>query len=96
MTISEFKESLTNSSPPNVSSLLEAMWYDANGSWEKAHTMAQDVITKEGSWIHAYLHRKEGDQFNAQYWYNRANRIMPTYSLQKEWEEIAAHLLSLS
>jgi hypothetical protein len=95
MTISEFKETLTNSSPPKVSLLLEALWYDAKGSWEKSHNIAQDVTSKDGSWIHAYLHRKEGDQFNAQYWYTRAGRIMPSYSLEKEWEEIATNLLNM-
>lgn len=96
MTLSEFKSSLAKQQPPPVAVLLQALWHDGCGNWEKAHNIAQDVTSKDGSWIHAYLHRKEGDQFNAEYWYTRANRIMPTYSLEKEWEEIAAHLLSLS
>ena len=96
MTLSEFKSSLEKQQPPPVAVLLQALWHDGCGNWEKAHNIAQDVTSKDGSWIHAYLHRKEGDQFNAEYWYTRANRIMPTYSLEKEWEEIAAHLLSLS
>lgn len=96
MTLSEFKSSLAKQQPPPVAVLLQALWHDGCGNWEKAHNIAQDVTSKDGSWIHAYLHRKEGDQFNAEYWYTRANRIMPTYSLEKEWDEIAAHLLSLS
>lgn len=94
MTLAEFKQTLTNSSPPKVSALLEALWYDAKGDWEKAHTIAQDVNTKDGDWIHAYLHRKEGDQFNAQYWYDRANRSMPKTSLAEEWNSITEELIS--
>jgi hypothetical protein len=91
MTVSEFKSSLDKQQPPPVAVLLQALWHDARGDWENAHNIAQDITSKEGSWIHAYLHRKEGDQFNAQYWYNRANRTMPAYSLEKEWEEIVKH-----
>ena len=68
MTLAQFKDSLTNSSPPEVSPLLQAMWYDGNGNWNKAHDIAQEIHSREGSWIHAYLHRKEGDLSNAQYW----------------------------
>jgi len=94
MTFIDFKKSLSNPAPPEVSGLLQALWYDANGDWEKAHTIAQDINTKDGSWIHAYLHRKEGDQFNAQYWYTRANRIMPKESLEEEWNSITEDLLN--
>lgn len=94
MILAEFKQTLTNSSPPKVSALLEALWYDAKGDWEKAHTIAQDVNTKDGAWIHAYLHRKEGDQFNAQYWYTRASRPMPKISLDEEWSAIVRELLN--
>jgi hypothetical protein len=64
------------------------LWYDGKNDWEQAHIIAQDLPTKEGSWVHAYLHRKEGDAWNANYWYNRADRSMPDYSLEKEWEEM--------
>ncbi len=94
MTLSEFKSSLDKQQPPPVAVLLQALWHDGSGNWEKAHTIAQDVTSKEGSWIHAYLHRKEGDQFNAAYWYNRAGRTMPSHSLEKEWEEIVGALLN--
>jgi hypothetical protein len=94
MTLIEFKKTLNNPAPPAVSALLQALWYDAKGDWEKAHAVAQDVNTKDGSWIHAYLHRKEGDQFNAQYWYDRVNRSMPTASLEEEWNAIAEDLLN--
>lgn len=90
----EFKSSLKEQQPPGVAVLLQALWYEAKGDWEKSHELAQDVNTPDGSWVHAYLHRKEGDRFNAQYWYNRANRKMPEYSMEKEWEEIVKTMLS--
>jgi hypothetical protein len=94
MTITEFKDSLEQSSPPSqLSNLLHALWYDAKGDWEAAHNVAQDIHTKEGSWIHAYLHRKEGDLGNASYWYHRANQPVSNKSLTDEWEEITKSLL---
>lgn len=94
MTFSEFKQSLTQSTPPtHLSALLKAMWYDAKEDWESAHNLAQEVNNNNGSWVHAYLHRKEGDNGNAAYWYHRANRKMPTYSLKEEWEDISKELL---
>jgi len=94
LTLQEFKSSLQEQQPPPVAVLLQALWYEAKGDWEKSHDLAQDVNTVAGSWVHAYLHRKEGDQFNAQYWYTRAKRNMPEYSMEKEWEEIANALLN--
>jgi hypothetical protein len=66
---------------------------DAKGEWGKAHVLIQDVTDKKAAWIHAYLHRKEGDIFNADYWYHRADKKRPDISLEKEWEEIAEELL---
>ena len=94
MTLQEFKSSLQEQQPPPVAVLLQALWYEAKGDWHKSHELAQDVNTPDGSWVHAYLHRKEGDQFNAQYWYNRANQKMPDCSMEKEWEEIVKTMLS--
>ena len=95
MTLSEFKASLSSSSPPKgISNLLEAMWYDGKGDWEASHNVAQEIHSKEGSWIHAYLHRKEGDEGNASYWYQRANKPFCTLSLDEEWESIAKALLN--
>jgi len=74
--------------------LLKALWHDARKEWDTAHDLAQEVNSRDGSWIHAYLHRKEGDRSNAQYWYNRANQKMPAYSLEQEWEEIVLALLN--
>ncbi|MES1249763.1 MAG: hypothetical protein ABUL46_03720 [Chitinophaga rupis] len=89
MSLEEFKSTLSNETPPTgIPASLAALWYDGKNDWEQAHTIAQDLPTKEGSWVHAYLHRKEGDTWNANYWYNRADRVMPDYSLEKEWEEM--------
>ncbi|MEQ1587765.1 MAG: hypothetical protein ABL895_17905 [Cyclobacteriaceae bacterium] len=94
MTLEEFQKSTKHSEPPKVSVLLLSLWYDAQGDWGKSHALAREINTSDGSWIHAYLHRKEGDKFNAQYWYNRANRKMPDYSPEEEWKEIAEALLN--
>lgn len=95
MTLQDFENTLQQSSPPaGTSVLLQALWFDARGEWEQAHQLAQDVNTMAGSWIHAYLHRKEGDRSNAQYWYHRANKKMPAYSLEQEWKELVIAFLS--
>ena len=89
MNLSEFKKSLGDNLPPeNLSDYLIALWYDAKGNWEKAHQVIQDVEDKKASAIHAYLHRKEGDIGNADYWYSRAGRKRKDISLEKEWEEL--------
>ena len=92
MTLDEFKATL-QSTPPKVAPLLLALWYDARGDWEKAHSLAQDVDNPSGAWVHAYLHRKEGDLGNAGYWYRRANQSIATDSLEAEWTRIASALL---
>lgn len=95
MTLLEFKESIKQSNPPShIDNLLQALWYDAKGNWETAHDLAQEVNTLDGSWIHAYLHRKEGDLGNASYWYHRANQPVCKKSLVEEWEEIVSALLN--
>jgi hypothetical protein len=94
MTLDEFKTSVTGTTPPARSStLLQALWHDAKGDWEKAHALAQSVEDADGAWVHAYLHRKEGDSSNASYWYNRAGRSFSRTSLQAEWDDIARYLL---
>jgi hypothetical protein len=94
MTFDEFKTSLVAESPPTtMSTVLQALWQDAKGHWETAHRLAQSVSDPTGAWVHAYLHRKEGDLSNAAYWYAHANRKMPQFSLEKEWEEIVRALL---
>jgi hypothetical protein len=73
---------------------LQALWWDARGEWEKAHEVCQQAKSREGDRVHAYLHRKEGDEGNAGYWYARAGRSRPAegVSLETEWEELAAEL----
>ena len=94
MTLEEFKSSLSAPQPPpGMNALLKALWYDGKGDWETSHNIAQDIHSPEGSWIHAYLHRKEGDSGNASYWYHRAGRSMPGGTLEKEWEDISRDLL---
>ncbi len=94
MNYEDFKSALSASSPPSEISLyLKAMWYDAKNDWERSHNIVQDSDTKTAAWIHAYLHRKEGDPGNASYWYHKAGRKMPGYELEKEWEEIVTQLL---
>lgn len=94
MTIAIFKESLKGNEPPiNASIYLKALWYDAKNDWEKAHTLIQDLPDANAAWIHAYLHLREGDQFNADYWYRRAGKRRKDFSLAEEWEEMVAAFL---
>ena len=94
MNFDSFRSSLANEAPPvEASALLQALWYAGKNNWDKAHDIAQDVHDTNGSWIHAYLHRQEGDRANAGYWYSKAGKTMPGYSLEKEWEEIVKALL---
>jgi hypothetical protein len=74
--------------------LLRALWLDAHGDWSGAHEIAQDVETKDGAWVHAYLHRKEGDAGNAAYWYGQARRPVMSGNLEDEWRAITASLLA--
>jgi len=93
MTFEQFRATLSDAHPPNVSPLLRALWHDAKGDWDRAHTIAQDVDDRSGAWVHAYLHRKEGDLGNAAYWYDRAQQPVATDSLGAEWMRIASALL---
>jgi len=94
MTFEEFKDSLSLDNPPDgISGLLKSLWYDAKGDWEKAHSIAQDINSKEGSLLHAYLHRVEGDIWNAGYWYNRAQSNRFKGSLEEEWESLVKMFL---
>lgn len=83
-----------NQVPKNLPILVQALWHDAKGDWESAHNIAQ---TKEGTLaydqLHAYLHRKEGDKFNANYWYSRCGESMPKISLDEEWEVLVERFL---
>lgn len=80
----------------DIPPLLQALLLDAAGDWESAHRIAQNFPGKDGSWIHAYLHRVEGDTGNAAYWYRSAGRKASELSLSEEWEYIAMALLKKS
>ena len=91
MTIDDLKATANATALPP---LLRALWHDAQGEWEDVHQLAQEVDDADGAWVHAYLHRREGDAGNAEYWYGRANQPVATDSLPAEWERIAAALLN--
>lgn len=95
MTLEEFRNSLQDHAPPaNLGHALTGLWWDGKGDWAKAHESAQQDEGPSGSWVHAYLHRKEGDESNAAYWYGRAGRKMSTLALEAEWSEITQTLLN--
>jgi hypothetical protein len=79
--------------PAAIGPALQALWLDARGDWDRAHDLAQQAGGRDGAWVHAYLHRKEGDDMNAGYWYARAGRPAATGDLRAEWEAIARALL---
>ena len=92
--MAEFKASLSGEAPaPQLDAPLAALWWAAKGDWDQAHKIAQDEATREAAWVHAYLHRVEGDERNAGGWYKRAGKTPSTASLDSEWEEIARALL---
>ena len=94
MTLQEFRDSLLGDEPPRQLSLaLAGLWWDAKGNWNRAHESAQQDESSAGSWVHAYLHRKEGDSSNARYWYRRAGKPPAESSLEQEWLEIVESLL---
>jgi hypothetical protein len=110
MTLAELKATLSAPAPPaGLSAALVALWHDAKGDWDAAHRVAQEVDDADGAWVHAYLHRKEGDEGNAAYWYRRARQPVPRAAMvddpstgsgsfeassRHEWDTIAAALLA--
>ncbi len=94
MTIDEFRQSLTNAqAPANLSHVLQALWHEAKGEWARAHDILQHEESANGAWVHAYLHRVEGDEANAAYWYRRAGKPVTQESLADEWNTLVAALL---
>lgn len=90
----EFRDSLGREEPPaQLGVALAGLWWDARGSWKNAHESAQEDESPAGAWVHAYLHRKEGDLSNAGYWYRRAGKPQALSSLEQEWREITESLL---
>jgi hypothetical protein len=95
MNVVTFRASLTRAEPPpSLNLALRALWFDAKGDWEAAHAAAQADEGGAGDWVHAYLHRKEGDASNAAYWYRRARKPFFSASVDAEWQEIAVALLA--
>lgn len=95
MNLDEFRKSLSTKAPPaGLSKPLQALWREANGDWGGAHKIVQSQKTKAAAAVHAYLHRKEGDLSNADYWYERAGRERPRGPLEEEWEALATALLN--
>jgi len=95
MTLAELESAATAHSPlpADADPLVRALWIDATGNWAGAHELVQNIESTNAAWIHAYLHRKEGDLQNAQYWYRRAGKPAVTGPLPDEWRAIARALL---
>jgi hypothetical protein len=96
--MAEFKASLSGAAPAQeLNAPLAALWWAAKGGskggWDRAHKIVQDEHTREAAWVHAYLHRVEGDSANAGYWYRQAGKPAVTDSLDAEWEGIVSALL---
>lgn len=94
MNLAEFQLSQAQPAPPpGLPLALQSLWFDAKGDWEKAHELAQQDGESSGDWVHAYLHRKEGDASNARYWYARARKPVYSGSFEEEWAAISEALL---
>jgi len=94
MTLDDFLASLNKPTPPSdFPTTLIALWHDAQNSWERAHDTVQNDTDVESALVHAYLHRKEGDQWNARYWYSQAGRKPFVGSFEEEWRAILSELL---
>jgi hypothetical protein len=92
VTLEEFQTS--GNEPTGLTPALRALWREAKGEWEAAHRIAQEDDSRDAAWVHAYLHRKEGDLSNARYWYARARRAAHAGSLEEEWRNIVSDLLA--
>ncbi|MBE8714747.1 hypothetical protein [Sphingobacterium hungaricum] len=89
MTLQDFKNTLGDSAPkPELSILLQSLWFDANNDWRTAHDLVDSLGGKDAAHVHAYLHRVEGDLFNARYWYGQAQEPVCTSDLSEEWESL--------
>jgi hypothetical protein len=94
VTPSGLKNTLTKSAPPpGLAPPLQALWWAAKGDWDTAHHLVQDESGRDAAWVHAYLHRVEGDRANAGYWYRQAGRPMAEGTFDAEWDAIARALL---
>jgi hypothetical protein len=92
--VAEFKAGLSGATPAaQLDAPLAALWWSAKDNWGRAHQIVQDDPSADAAWVHAYLHRVEGDISNASYWYRRAGKAVAKGSLEAEWEEIVSALL---
>jgi hypothetical protein len=97
MNAETLRTTIKNATPPSgISHALEALWFEARGDWKRAHEIVQDENTQDCAWVHAYLHRKEGDQNNAAYWYRIARKPVASCGLEAEWGEIVNQLSAMS
>jgi len=94
MDLTAFRSSLDGPEPPVATGPLRALWYEAKGDWRRAHEIVQDDNGPEAAWVHAYLHRVEGDLSNARYWYGQAEKPASKVPLQEEWAAIVKALLA--
>jgi hypothetical protein len=95
MTLAQFKNTILQSTPPrSLSPAIAALWWAAKTDWGQAHALVQDQSSREAAWVHAYLHRLEGDLSNAHYWYRQAGRPIGSGPLPAEWDAIASALLA--
>ena len=95
MSPADFRTSLSGADPaPGLDAPLAGLWWAAKGNWDQAHKIVQDESSADAAWVHAYLHRVEGDLGNAGYWYRRAGQSVATGSLETEWEQIVSALIA--
>ena len=93
MDFQQFRDTLTSETPPELGPILQALWLDGKGDWAAAHERVQSADDRDSAWVHAYLHRKEGDVSNAGYWYRRAGQPPATGPLEEEWTALVQSLL---
>ena len=94
MDTTSFKHTLSDPEPPpGLSIIMKALWYDGKGDWERAHQLAQSSSSADAARVHAYLHRKGGNNGNASYWYHQAGKKFPEMTLKKEWKDLVQELI---
>jgi hypothetical protein len=95
MTLADFKQSLSSTRPPaDLTAALLGLWWAGKDDWDKAHKIVMDEGGKDCAWVHAYLHRVEGDLDNARYWYRQAGKPAASGALEEEWTAIGNELLA--